>query len=258
MSLGLFSPKEVEGMEGLKVISDFNESFSTLSASPLPHILKALSYNHRIGNQGVPMFSMVRLYDSEGNEERYVVFGITSPAHYYDAKFFLDSLRERFGWDIGYAVPSEDPALHPDLSADLLYVGERVGAIGAVKHRIGKRFGLKARAFVWYVRVLPKGKVEYRRFSNLPSSVKDVSFIAPKDVPFYEVDRYVREVAEGLPVESVLLVDTYEGEPIPPDSRSYTYRFVIRPYDSPLTEEGIREVFGRITERIGRRFNLRR
>jgi len=52
VSLGLFSRREVEGMEGLEVISEFNESFSTLSRSPIPHVLKAVAYNHRVGNQG--------------------------------------------------------------------------------------------------------------------------------------------------------------------------------------------------------------
>ncbi len=258
ISPGLFSPKELGEGYTLKVISDFNESFSLLSGSPLPHILKPLSYNHRIGNQGVPLFSVVRLYDSQGNEERYVVFGITSPAHYYDAKFFLDSLLERFGWSVGFTVPAEDPDLHPDLSAQITHGGEKVGAIGAVKHRIGKRFGLKARAYVWYVRVLPKGQVRYERFSTLPSSVKDVSFLAPKEVPFYDVDRYVKEAVRGLPVESVLLIDMYEGEPVPPDSRSYTYRFVIRPSHSPLGDEDLRRVVEEITGRIEKRFSLRR
>ncbi len=258
ISPGLFSPKELGENHSLRVISEFNESFSLLPGSPLPHILKPLSYNYRIGNQGVPLFSIVRLYDSRGGESRYVVFGITSPAQYYDAKFFLDSLLDRFGWDVAFTVPSEDPDLHPDLSAQITYGGEKVGEIGAVKHRIGKRFGLKARAYVWYVRILPGSEVRYERFSTLPSSVKDVSLVAPKEVPFYEVDRYVREVVRGLPVESVSLIDIYEGDPVPPDSRSYTYRFVIRPAHSPLSDEELRGVVEEITERIERKFSLRR
>ncbi len=258
VSLGLFSRREVEGMEGLKVISEFNESFSTLSRSPIPHVLKAVAYNHRMGNQGVPLFSVVNLYDDEGREERFIALGITSPGDFYDAKYFLDSLVERFGWDVRYDVPSGDPALHPDLSADIYSGGERVGAIGAVKHRIGKRFGLKARAFVWYVKILPRGKVEYRRFSTLPSSVKDVSFLAPRDVLFQEVDTYVREIVKDLPIESVELVDIYEGDPIPPEYRSYTYRFIVRPEDAPLTDEALKEILNRIMERIGDKYSLRR
>jgi len=258
VSLGLFSPSETAGYEGLKVVSDFNESFSRLSSSPLPHILKVLSHNHRMGNQGVPFFSIVNIYDREGRESRFIVFGITSPAGYYDAKGFLDALRERFGWSYGYRIPSEDPSLHPNLSADILIEERRVGSIGAVKHRVARRFGLKARSFVWYVEILPKGRVRYGRFSDLPASVKDISFLAPRHVPFYEVDSFVRGSVEGLPVEEVKLVDIYEGSPIPDDSRSYTYRFVIRPSESPLTDEEIRAVVDTLSERIGRKFKLRR
>ncbi len=258
ITLGLFSKGEVEGMEGLRVISDFNESFSHLASVPVPHVLKALSHNQRMGNAAVPLFSIVRVYDGNGGERRYITVGITSPASYYDLKGLWDSLVLRFGWDIGYGVPSSDWFFHPHASADILQGGKKVGGIGALKHRVSKRFGLKSRVYLFYAEIMPKGKVGYTPVSTLPHSVKDVSFIAPVDIPFSEVDSHIRGVVQNLPVERLEVIDVYEGKPVPEGYRSYTYRFVIRPHERPLGEGDINRILEEILKGIGRRFEIRR
>ncbi|NPB03313.1 MAG: phenylalanine--tRNA ligase subunit beta [Thermotogae bacterium] len=256
--LGLFSKEEVEGFESLRVISDFNRAFSYLTDAPPLHILKALSHNQRMGNPPVPLFSIVRIYQRDGTERKFVVLGIGSPATYYHAKHFLDSLKERFGWEFVYKVPSSDSIFHPNLSADILSGDRKVGGIGAIRFRIMNRFDLNRRAFVWYVELLPKGEVMYRKFSPYAPSVKDFSFLVPLDVLFQDVDSYIKEIVKDLPVEDVRLMDIYEGDRIPKGYRSFTYRFVIRPQEGPLSGDELQRIIDVITERLERRFHLRR
>ncbi len=256
LSLGLFSREEVKDEYTHEVISDFNESFKYLSFSPIPHILKPLSHNIRLGNPPVPMFCLVRIYPND-REEIYVTLGSYEPMEFEVVKGFLDALIERIGIDPDFTETSVDPYLHPSSSADIILNGERIGAVGIVRPKRARTFGIKKKTYVWYLKPLNLGRYNVRELSNFPLTFKDVSVLLPRDVRFISLKRLVKEIVSGIPeVEGWEVIDVYRGPNVPEDYTSYTLRFHIRPFKT-LTDEEINSLFDRVVSGLSKEFKIR-
>ncbi len=256
VSLGLFSDREVEGSKGYEITSGFNESFKYLSTSPIPHILKAISYNLRLGNPPKPLFSLVRIYDPD--EKVYIIMGAYKPMKYSHIKGFLDSLREKFGWKYDYTFPSDDPYLHPSASADIFFENRKVGAAGTVRPKKARVFGIKREVYVWYIEVLPPSSAVKRRISKLPASFKDISILVPRDTKYHHIERTIEGICKKFKeVEGWQLMDIYTGKNIPEGTISFTFRFIIRPLEKSLTEEEINGIFSQIRSKIAEKYKIR-
>lgn len=256
--LGLFSKKEVGGYYGYEVISDFNESFKYLSKSPVPHILKPLSHNLRLGNPPVPMFSITKIYTPDEGEETFVVLGAYEPLDYRTVKGFLDVLCEKLGLNPDFSERSSDPYLHPFASGDIIINGKKVGALGAVRPKKARDFGIKRGVFVWYIK--PERLKGYMRkvLSNYPLTFKDISVLLSPSDRFISlkklVDNLVLKISE---VEGWDVVDIYQGSHIPKGWTSVTLRFYIRPIEKPLKEDDINTIFEKIKVTILQNYQIR-
>ena|GEM_PF-923285 len=256
LPLGLFSKDELGEDYTYEVISDFNDSFKYLSSSPIPHILKPISHNVRLGNPPVPMFCLSRIYPEDG-EEIYVTFGSYEPLEFEVIKGFLDALLEKLGIDPDFTESSSDPYLHPSSSSDIVLNGERIGGVGIVKPKRARAFGIKRNVYVWYIKPLKVGGYKGRNFSNLSPTFKDVSVLLPKNLRFINLAKFVRKLASRFPeIEGWEVIDIYSGPNLPEGYTSYTLRFHIRPFKN-LTEGEINELFGTIVSELSRDFKIR-
>ncbi len=256
LSLGLFSREEVGEDYTYEVISDFNDSFKYLSSSPIPHILKPISYNLRLGNPPVPMFCLTRLYP-EGNEEIYITLGSYEPLEFEVIKGFLDALLEKLGLDVDFTESSSDPYLHPSSSSNIILSGEKIGGIGVVRPKKARVFGIKRKVYVWYLKPLNLGQYTKRELSSLSPTFKDISVLLPKEVRFIKLKKFVKSVVSEFPeVEGWEVIDVYRGPNVPEGHTSYTLRFHIRPFRT-LTEEEINAIFERIASQLSREFKIR-
>ncbi len=256
--LGLFSKKEVGEYYGYEVISDFNETFKYLSKSPIPHILKPLSHNLRLGNPPVPMFSLTRIYTPDKGEEVYLVLGAYEPLDYRTVKGFFDTLCEKLGLNPDFTAESSDPYLHPSASADIIINGEKVGALGAVRPKKARDFEIKKSVFVWYIKPIRLKGYSHRVLSNYPLTFKDISVLLSPHDRFISLKKLVDGLTSNIPeVEGWDVVDIYTGPHIPEGWTSYTLRFYIRPIEKPLKEEEINAVFERIKNVITQNYQIR-
>jgi len=198
------------------------------------------------------------IYDPDEGEEVYLVLGAYEPMDYGTVKGFFDTLCEKLGLNPDFTEKSSDPYLHPSASADIIINGERVGALGALRPKRARDFGIKRNVFVWYIKPIRLKGYTHKVLSNHPLTFKDISVLLSPSDRFISLKKLVDGLIYEIPeLEGWDVVDIYKGSNIPEGWTSYTLRFYIRPLERPLKEEEINAIFDRIKGTITKNYQIR-
>jgi phenylalanyl-tRNA synthetase beta chain len=137
---------------------------------------------------------------------------------------------------------TEHPCYEPGTSLAMVYREEPVGRLGRLASRLMEAFDLKPG--VWAADIdleLLFGKqpkpFSYEAVAKYPSIVRDISLLVPRNVAYQDIRKALEKIP--LPIlEETRLISRYEGESIPKDKVSLTFRFSYRhPQRTLLTEE---------------------
>ncbi len=138
--------------------------------------------------------------------------------------------------------------LHPSL-AEEFRMTEKVALGEIFLERIKRHQDLLARE-----QELPK--LHYRRISPYPPIRRDVAIVVSKDKKISEIIKVIhQEVGEVL--ESVRLIDRYEGHGIPEGHHSLAFAMVFRHPERTLTDEEANEIRDRVWARLSQEFGAR-
>ncbi|HEX2185469.1 MAG TPA: hypothetical protein VHN78_08180, partial [Chloroflexota bacterium] len=184
---------------------------------------------------------------------------------FYFLKAVLEAVLQRM-WLKGYGyVPVQHPAFHPYQAAAVVLnhrpeaAGKKpvlphevLGIIGQVDEATRKAFDIGQRCFLLALdvdRLLEHASEErhYRPLPEQPPVVEDLSFAVRHDLPAERVASSIQRTGAPL-VESVTFTDLYVGEPLPPDTRSLTFRVIYRAPDHTLTNEEVAAVREKIVQ----------
>jgi phenylalanyl-tRNA synthetase beta chain len=75
----------------------------------------------------------------------------------------------------------------------------------------------------------------------MPALTQDLSLVVPASVAAQDLSKVITEAAGEL-LETMQLVDQYQGEGIAPDKKSLTFSLVFRAKDKTLTQAEANEV----------------
>ncbi len=244
----------------VRVTNPMSAEQEHLRPSLLPSLLSAASYNaaHGVGSAGLFEVGTVFVSWPPGAElpaeelrAAAVMWGRTPEASWhspsrpvdaFDAKGIVALLLEEIGiqgWGTG---PCDHPALHPGRSASVEVDGQVVGLFGEVRPRVRRRLGLGDSTVAVLELSLdplleraPARKVieEAPRF---PAVIRDISMIVGEDVPAAEVAETISRAA-GPALESLEVIDVYEGEALGPTVKSLAFRLTLRARDRTMTDE---------------------
>ena len=96
---------------------------------------------------------------------------------------------------------------------------------------------------------------EYKPLSKYPSIIRDLSFFVAKSVRFEDMIIVIRKVGVTL-LESIDLLDTYEGSKKDSERKSLTVRIVFQSQDRTLTDEEVNKCNSAITETLKEKFDI--
>ena len=219
---------------------------SVLRTTLLPSLLAAAEQNRDVGNEGVALFEIARVYLPSGEElpnERWRVAGVLEGG-YADAKGVLDTLYEALHVELR-VERGEHPLLHPGKTGRL-----REGWIGEVHPAVGRG---------WAAFELDLGELEaallervlYRDVISFPSVLQDLAFVVDEDVPAAELAAAIRE-AGGELVREVEVFDEYRGEQIGAGKRSLAFRVAFGSTERTLTDDDVAPVRAQIVDTLAR------
>ena len=144
-------------------------------------------------------------------------------------------------------------------SARILSEGKDIGLLGEVDPKVISAFDLKQKAFIFELdlSIMPSLTSKTKQFKpvpRFPAIYRDITIIIDKHIESGEVVEMVRNANESL-IESVLLYDLYEGDPIPKGHKSITLRVIYRSAEKTLEDTDVTPVTERIAKELLNRLN---
>jgi phenylalanyl-tRNA synthetase beta chain len=221
-------------------------------------LLRAAQRNNAHGVAGVRLFELGRVFrgwkpdEDLPREEEHVGFVLTGPAgvrHWssperavdvFDAKGILEVLFGELGveWDVerAAAVP-----FHPGRAANVVAGGAVVGRFGEVRPSVLRRFDLEPPVVVAGFALEPvlaraRTSLSVHQLPTQPPVLRDISMFVPRPVTAGQLEHAIH-AAGGEFLESIELLDVFEGEQAGAQRRSLAFRLTFRAPDRTLRAE---------------------
>ncbi|MGQ0762231.1 MAG: phenylalanine--tRNA ligase subunit beta [Acidobacteriota bacterium] len=262
--------------EAVVLTNPIIEEASRMRQTLLPGLLKAVQHNINHGTRNVSLLELGRIFASiqkeELPEEReamalvatggLMLAGLAQPERdldFYDIKGALESAVEAMNLPPLEFEESEIKHLRSGQSAAISVSGARVGSIGRLSEAAAGQYKFRQPVFVAEVDLtallnaseLP---VLYSQLPRFPSIVRDVSLLVNRKITRATL---MHAIARQQPAHFVRseFVGTYEGEGIPDDKRSITFRLEYRADDRTLRDDEVDEIHWPVVEALKQQFN---
>jgi phenylalanyl-tRNA synthetase beta chain len=95
----------------------------------------------------------------------------------------------------------------------------------------------------------------FKAFSTLPAMERDLAMLVPKTLPAADLMQAIRKAGKPL-LESVELIDRFEGGQLPDDQCSQAFRLRYRGKDSTLTDEQLQPVQDKVRQALVQQFKV--
>lgn len=235
--------------DAIRLPDPLTSEHAILRTTLLEGLVAAAGHNVNLGNEGIALFEIARVYLPGGGElpeEHWRVAGIAEGG-YTRAKGAVEALYEALKIE-----PSLERAqldfLHPGKAASLPagWVGELhpsllEGEWGAFELDLDTLFA-----------EIPE-RIEYEDVITYPVVRQDLAFVVDEDVLAGDLVAAVREAA-GPELRSVGVFDVYRGEPIPAGRKSVALHVAFQSPERTLSDEDARALRERIVVVLAERF----
>ncbi|MEK7815931.1 MAG: phenylalanine--tRNA ligase subunit beta [Pseudomonadota bacterium] len=216
----------------LALVNPISADMSVMRTSLWPGLVQTLRYNQNRQAERQRLFEIGRRFLPVGGDcaqERMLAGAITGPllapqwgtaqreADFFDIKADVEALLALTGQAQDYRFrPAEHPALHPGMTAEILFNGERVGWVGALHPQIRTQLALDKPVFLFELacQAIQEAEVpRYREISRFPTIRRDLAVTVDESLAAEIILERVEAVAGKLLVK-LELFDEYRGKGI--------------------------------------------
>lgn len=238
---------------------------AVLRSSMLPNLLQNVLLNFHRQVSGLRLFETGRIFfqDQDGRQERrrlgIVLAGQTLSKHwrqksrtadYVELVGILESLLGALHITPFQWTPLRATAFHPKRAASLLSGNTPLAWIGELHPSLKDQLDLKETVLAAEIDIAalyekaPRS-LRYQAPSAFPPVHRDLSVIAPEGTVYEKLERTVRSAA-GAALESLDLIDLFQGEKIGVGKRSLTMSLVFRNPERTLSDAEVEKAMQKI------------
>ncbi len=227
--------------------------------------LRVCDRNLKSGKKGVWIYEIGKRYKmhDDGIQEEGILGGIicgenrlekwntngkVKGLNYYEARGKLTQMFMRLKLNVEDRVMiDQDNILHPGKSANVILEGKVLGKFGQLHPSISDEKDLPKDTYIFEILIKPlidaatrKNKllVSFKEYNTKPFLERDISMILPRSSNSSKAIAIIKK--EGKPLlETVELIDRYEGENLKSDECSLTFRMRYRDDNKNLTDTDI-------------------
>lgn len=262
--------------EGIHLPHPISADMSVMRLSLLPGLLAAVAYNQNRQQGRVRLFEQGLSFvpdssaDLEVRQETMlggVIAGSYGDEHwaieernvdFYDVKGDVEALLaltddiRRFSFEV-----SDNSALHPGQSANILADGKVVGYLGAIHPRCQKALGLNGRTFVFEVNLAAVSTAKIPQssaISKFPANRRDLAIVVEESVQAGNVISFIEKVGVNQLLD-LKLFDVYQGKGVAPGYKSLAISLTLQDCTRTLEEKDIAEAVETIVNALVKEFN---
>ena len=260
ITYSFISPDSVDllGAEKESPLRNFVKLFNPLSAdqsvmrtSLVPGLLAAIKTNITHGEENLGLFEWGKVFLHKNGEELPLEmpflaaiitglykekewYGEKREVDFYDIKGAVEVLLKSLGLN-GFLFQRSDgiPGYNPEVLSEIFLAGSKLGVIGQLSPGVLEKHDLRTeRAYLFELDIkallkkIPQKK-KFEPFVKFPAVFRDISLIVSRETESVKI-REIIEHEGGELVESVALLDLYEGEKMDPSEKALTFRICYR------------------------------
>ena len=233
------------------------------------HILQALISNLSFNRGPIAMFEMGRVYlkrERDLPEERDIIAGLLygpcseegwlgsdGQFDFYDAKGIVESLLGRLFLTGNYTA-LENGFLHPGKSASINLFDRSVGKIGEIHPVVQRDFGVTEGTAVYFemdVRSMFEMATEtfprMKPLARFPSTIRDVSLLVDLNVTYASIKNVFEQ---NKLIAKAVLEDVYEGDGIPEQKCSLTFRLYLQSPIKTLSSGEVNDAINKVLDKL--------
>ncbi|MDX6481749.1 MAG: phenylalanyl-tRNA synthetase beta chain [Gaiellaceae bacterium] len=231
-----------------RLVNPLSSDQSVVRTTLLPSLLAAAERNREVGNDGVALFEIARVYLPTGEElpnEGWRVAGVLA-GEFADAKGVLDTLFAALHVELA-VERGEHQLLHPGKTGRLAQ-----GWLGEVHPAVGRGWAAFELDLAALETAVPE-RVLYRDVLSFPSVLQDLAFVVDEDVPAADLLAAIRSAGGDL-LRNVSVFDEYRGPQVGEGKRSLAFRVAFGSPARTLTDEDVAPVRTAIADAVGEQF----
>jgi phenylalanyl-tRNA synthetase beta chain len=266
--------------EPLSIANPLDDARRDLRATLLPGLLDAVARNVHRGQRDIALFEVGRVFDRAGDPEEPASFesrrlafslagqarshwsasGAAALADFFDAKGLVERLLSPWldpgalGWK-----PFPCDAFAAGASALVeTSDGKALGVVGLVSRAEREKRKLTEDVFggeLLVDAIPPARAARFQPFSSYPPIEADLSFAHAKSTSWSEIESVIAG-AKLADLESVRVVDRYEGPGVPQGRVKTTIRLVFRSPEKTLEQEAINREVRRLGDELKSRLGV--
>ena len=222
---------------------------SVLRTTLLPSLLEAAERNREVGNEGLALFELARVYlpagEGELPNERWRVAGVLEGG-YLDAKGVVEALFGALKIEAAFECGSHG-LMHPGKTAVMPQ-----GVVGEVHPAVGAGWAAFELDLGGLLETMPD-HVLYQDVLTYPAVRQDLAFVVAEDVPAAELAAAMRGAA-GEELREVQVFDEYRSPELGEGKRSLAFRVEFQSAERTLSDEDAQALRTKIVSARAERF----
>jgi phenylalanyl-tRNA synthetase beta chain len=268
----------------LRLKNPMSRDFSVLRPSLLPALVRIVERNARRGALTSRAFEQDNVFrraattgngDASGEPvETWMTAAVAGgllnesdwsggnrPINFYDVKGAVEDLLDIAGVRSASFEPATRRGYVNDATAAIVtgdartivgYVGQLDPSVLPIEKTPFKLFGFELE--LESLLAAHASVVAYRPLARTPAVVRDLAFVVKVAENFIDIENTIRSAA-GPALESIRLVDIYQGQPVPAGHRSMALRLTFRDPQRTLTADEVQAQVDRIVETMQQKFS---
>jgi phenylalanyl-tRNA synthetase beta chain len=235
--------------EALRVPEPQSSEQAVLRTRLLPSLVEAAQHNLAVGNTGIALFEIARVYLPSGGklpEERWTL-GVVVEGRFSRAKGVVETLYEALRLEPRFER-GEDPLLHPGKTARL-----EAGAVGELRPGLLEgEWGAVELDLATLLAEVPE-RPEYEDVITYPAVRQDLAFAVPEEVAAGDLVDAAREAA-GPELREMGAFDVYRGGQVGEGRKSIAFAVSFQSSERTLSDEDAADLRKKIVDALGERF----
>ena len=273
----------------VRLLNPLSEEQSTLRTLLLPGLLENIARNLNFQQADIRLFETGKVFwpkaEGEQPEERMRLCAVMSggryphaePLHFAGQKADFADIKgalahllwhlgrplEEHGGDLRLAEDETSRTPYADPTAHLaLFHGDAViGHVAEVAPNVRRAFDIKQTAHFLEIDLdallaMPQKGKKFFALPRYPSTSRDVNFVVDKGVAAGELLAAAKGLRQKY-VETIQLVDIYEGDPLSKDEKSVSLSITYRSPGGTLDDATVDKAHSKIVQALMGRFNAR-
>ncbi|MBL0732201.1 MAG: phenylalanine--tRNA ligase subunit beta [Desulfosarcina sp.] len=266
----------------LKLLNPLTKDHAVMRSSLIPGLLETMRRNITRNVYNLKLFEIGKTFIHKGEDalphEKEIIAGLwtgtreastwhhkDNPVDFYDLKGAVEALFTAL--KINKTAPVKFTMLpdnqcyytKPGHTAQIILGNKSAGITGEVNNRVLNNFNLSAKAFIFEInltelcKLIPK-TVFAEQISIFPSVARDITMIVDKNFESANILENETFLKENL-VEKLQLLAVFEGEPIPADKKSISFRITYRSAQGTLKDDTINKIHKKLSDQLITEFN---